>query len=308
MTELRAVADEYLTIRRAVGFKLDQVGYLLEDFVEFLETVGATRITTELAVAWATGPNNATPAWWGQRLSAVRGFARHLHLQDPTSEVPPTGLLPQRFGRTTPYLYSRADIAGLMTAARRLTPPLRAATYETLIGLLFVTGMRVGEAIGLNVDDVDVTDGLVRIVHAKFNKARELPLAPSTADALRAYLVLRDELQRRPKATSFFVSTVGTRLYYRNVCAVFRRLVDEARLERRSACCRPRLHALRHSFAVRTLLGWYRAGDDVQARLPLLSTYLGHTGPDTTYWYLSAAPELLALAAERLESAHGRTR
>jgi integrase/recombinase XerD len=308
MTELRAAAEEYLTIRRAVGFKLNQVGYLLEDFVGFLETVGATRITTELAVAWATGPKNATPAWWGQRLSAVRGFARHLHLLDPTSEVPPTGVLPQRFGRATPYLYSRPDIAGLMTAARRLTPSLRATTYETLIGLLFVTGMRVGEAIGLNVDDVDVTHGLVRIVHAKFNKARELPVAPSTADALGSYLVLRDELQPWPKEPSFFVSTVGTRLYYRNVCAVFRRLVDDSGLESRSPCCPPRLHALRHSFAVRTLLGWYRAGGDVQARLPLLSTYLGHAGPDSTYWYLSAAPELLALAAERLESAHRRTR
>jgi integrase len=308
MTELRAVADEYLAIRRAVGFKLDQVGYLLEDFVGFLETAGATRLTTELAVAWATSPHNATAAWWGQRLSAVRGFARHLHLLDPTSEVPPTGLFPQRYGRATPYLLSRSDVAGLMTAARRLAPPLRAATYETLIGLLFVTGMRVGEAIGVNDDDIELTHGIVRIVHAKFDKARELPLAPSTVDALGAYVVVRDELQPRPKTPSFFVSTVGTRLYYRNVCAVFRRLVDEAGLELRSPGCRPRLHGLRHSFAVRTLHGWYQAGSDVQARLPLLSTYLGHTGPEATYWYLSAAPELLTLAAERLQSAQGEKR
>jgi integrase/recombinase XerD len=308
MSELRTVAEEYLAIRRAVGFKLDQVGRLLESFVAYLEEVGAQRITTELALTWATSPNSATPAWWGQRLSAVRGFARHLHLLDPSSEVPLTGLFPQRYGRATPYLYSSSEVAALMAAARRLAPPLRAATYETLIGLLFVSGMRIGEAIALDGDDVDLTDGIVRIVHAKFNKARELPVAPSTTDALSAYAVLRDELQPRPKAPSFFVSTVGTRLYYRNVCAVFRRLVDEAGLEQRSPHCRPRLHALRHSFAVRTLLDWYRADSDVQAQLPLLSTYLGHTGPDATYWYLSAAPELLARAAARLENARGDTR
>jgi integrase len=219
--------------------------------------------------------------------------------------VPPARLLPSRHCRATPYLYSEADIAGLMTAARALASPLRAATYETLIGLLAVAGLRVGEAIRLDRSDVDFDNALVTILASKFGKSREIPLHPAAIDALAGYARRRDQLFPRPGAASFFISTTGTPLIYNCVHSVFLGLVRDAGLQPRSAACRPRLHDLRHTFAVRTLLDWYSAGIDVQARLPQLSTYLGHFDPASTYWYLSAAPELLAIAAARLEHTLG---
>jgi len=306
MTALRRAAEDYLAMRRAMGFKLDHVGRLVADFVGYLDTAGAERVTTELALSWATLPRQAQPAWWAQRLVAVRGFARYLQALDPTHEVPPPGLLTRRFGRATPYLYSPADVAALMTAAEALAPPFRAATYRTLIGLLAITGMRVGEAINLDRDDLDPTAGLLRLRHTKFDKSRELPLHPSSTEALLAYTRLRDRRGPRTGVSSFFLSTAGTRLIYRNVLAVFTRLVGETGLQPRSPRCRPRLHDLRHSLAVHSLLDWYRDGADVANRLPVLSTWLGHAGPEATYWYLSAAPELLALAAERLANAQGQ--
>ena len=188
-----------------------------------------------------------------------------------------------------------------MTAARCLLPPLRAATYETLVGLLATTGLRMGEAIRLDSADLDWDNGVLTVRSSKFGKSREVPLHPSTLDALQAYQLRRDHLCPRPKAPSFFLSMRGTRLDQPTVGSTFLLLVRQARLRPRSLRCRPRPHDLRHSFAVRTLLNWYRAGDDVESKLPLLSTYLGHVSPASTYWYLSGAPELLALASQRLE-------
>jgi integrase len=235
----------------------------------------------------------------------VRGFAKHLHDLDPLSEVPPADLLPEPKRRATPYLYAPAEIVGLMRAARALSSPLKAATYETLVGLLAATGMRVGEAIRLNRDHLDLDHQLLSILHSKFGKSREIPLHPTTVEALRNYARRRDELCPYAKTPSFFVSTAGTRLIAANVRQVFGRLARAAGLQRRSARCTPRLHDLRHSFAVGTVLGWYRSGLDVEAVMPRLSTYLGHVDPASTYWYLEAAPELLALASERLERALG---
>ncbi len=188
-----------------------------------------------------------------------------------------------------------------MAAARALTPKLRAATYETLIGLLKVTGARIGELIRLDRHDVDWDEGVLVITYSKFNKHRELALHPTALDALTAYAHRRDELCAEPKSASFFVSTTGNRLVYVTVQQVFARLARAAGLRPRSKQCRPRLHDARHTFACTTLLGWYRAGVDVEAHLPLLSTYMGHANPANTFWYLSAVPELLALAAERRE-------
>jgi integrase len=190
-----------------------------------------------------------------------------------------------------------------MAAAHQFRSPLRAATFETLVGLLAVTGLRIGEALGLDRDDVDLDDGVLRIREAKFGKSRAVPLHPSTVDALAAYTVRRDELCPRPSDRSFFVSTAGTRLLYCNAHLGWLDLVRRAGLKPRSAQCRPRPHDLRHGFAVRTLLGWYRDGADVAACMPLLSTFLGHVHPANTYWYLAAAPELLALVAARLDAA-----
>lgn len=302
MSDLHQAVEDYITVRRALGAKLERHPWLLNDFVAYLQAAGATTVTAELALAWAWLPGpDAHPTYVSNRLSVVRGFARHLQAFDPATEVPPARLVPRSKCRATPYLYSDAEVAALMTAARSLTPALRAATYETLIALLMVTGARVGELIRLDRDDLDWDDSVLVIWDSKFAKSRELALHPSTVDALRRYAALRDRSGRSSTTASFFVSAAGTRLVYRTVQQTFSSLLRRAGLTPRSDRCRPRIHDARHSFAVRTVLGWYRDGVDVQARLPWLSTYLGHRKPACTYWYFSAVPELLALAAERRE-------
>jgi len=305
MSGLRRSLEQYLTIRRALGFKLAGEGRLLADFVSFADQAGIHTLTTEVALAWATLPPQGSPGWLARRLRAVRGFARYLQTLDPATEIPPADLLPARSGRATPYLYSDAEIVALMAAAPQLAPPLRAATFETLIGLLAVTGLRIGEAMRLDRDDIDWSNQLLSVRDSKYGKSRQVLLHRSTLAALGSYGERRDRLCRRPQAPSFFVSTRGTRLVHSTIYPSFRSLLRQAGLAQRSSSCRPRVHDLRHSFAVKTLLGWYRDGDDVSVRMPLLSTYLGHVDPAATYWYLSAAPELLALAAERLELAAG---
>jgi integrase/recombinase XerD len=238
----------------------------------------------EAALGFATEPKEAQPIWWTRRLSVVRGFADYVHAVDPTNEVPPKYLLSQGIPRATPYPYTPGEIAAVMAAARAMRPALHAATYETLIGLLVVSGLRVGEAISLGRDDVDLDDGLLTVRAGKFGKARLVPLHPSTIEALHGYVRCRDT--HWPSGRTFFVSTVGTPLYYNQVRVVFVRLAHQAGLTARGRC-RPRLHDYRHRFAVETLIGWYRSGQDVATRLPLLSTYLGHVKPSSTYWYLS---------------------
>ena len=301
MSALRQAAEDYLAIRRSLGFKLVAEGYLLRSFAGYAERAGARQLTTDLALDWATLPAGKDPVWCAKRLGVVRGFARHLHTLDPATEVPPAGLLPQRTRRATPYLYTSQEIARLMAAARALPSPLVAATYETLVGLLETTGMRVGEAVRLDRTDVDLDDGVITVVAGKFGRWREVPLQPDTVDALSSYARRRDALCPEPKAPSFLVSNTGTRLIPACVRQRFGQLSRAAGLRPRSPRCRPRIHDFRHGFAVATLLDWYRAGVDVQARLPLLSAFLGHVDPASTYWYLEATPELLALAAARQE-------
>lgn len=306
MNDLRQAVDDYIALRRSLGFKLEDYPWALYDFVAYLEAAGASTLTTELALSWASQPGEgAHPSYLAKRLCVVRGFARHLQAFDPATEVPSADLLPHQGCRAAPYIYSEEDIAALMRTARLLTPELRGATYATLIGLLSVTGARVGELIGLDKEDVDIDGGALVIRYTKFNKSREIPLHPSTVEALRSYAAVRDERCPRAKGPSFFVSTVSRRLVYVTVQHTFSLIARGAGLEPRSARCRPRLHDTRHSFACATLLGWYRSGVDVEAHLPLLSTYMGHACPEHTYWYLSAIPELLSLAAERREHRAG---
>jgi len=304
MSGLRRAAEDYVSIRRAVGFKLARTEGLLLGFVSFAESQGATRVRPDLALRWATLPAQASPGWWSSRLSVVRCFARHLSALDPATEVPPLDVLPRLPSankRATPYLYSPAEIVALMEAADSARFPLTAATCRTIIGLLAVTGMRVSEALGLDNDDLDWGRRVLTVRQSKFERSREVPLHESTIDALRAYVVVREDRFRQPRSRSFFVSLSGRRLSYGAIREHFGRLVATAGLGSKSPRCRPRLHDLRHSFASATLQDWYRAGIDVQPRLPLLSTYLGHVDPASTYWYLSAKPELLASAAQRLE-------
>jgi integrase len=301
MTQLRHALADYLSLRRSLGYKLRRPEKLLHQFLDFLEAAGAQTITTEHALAWACQPENGGANWWAHRLSVVRVFANYLHAVDATAEVPPRDLLPCGPHRASPYLYAEEEIAALIEAASMLRSPLRVATYQTLIGLLAVTGMRVGEAIALDRRDFDAGHGILVIRHAKFNKTRELPLHPTTVAALRRYLARRDHQRSAARTPALFISTAGTRLLYCNVQWTFQRLVRQAGLVPRTTWCRPRIHDLRHAFAVSTLLDAYRDGSDTHQRLTLLSTYLGHVDPAASYWYLSAAPELLAKAAEHLD-------
>lgn len=305
MSGLSDAATDYLTVRRALGFELVGAGRLLEQFVGFAEAAGATMITTGLALQWATLPPAGSATWHAQRLGVVRCFARWLQALDPATQVPPEDLLPGHARRVTPYLYSEADVAALMIAAGQLRSPLAAATMSTFIGLVFGTGMRRGEVLGLDCGDVDPASGVLSIREAKFRKPRQLPLHPSTVAALTDYAARRDRLCPHPRTAALLVSSSGARLSASTVSQTFRDLLRTAGIEQPSSARRARIHDARHSFAVRTLLGWYRDGGDVQARLPLLSTYLGHADPRHTYWYLTAAPELLVLAADRLEDVAG---
>ncbi|MDA8381371.1 MAG: tyrosine-type recombinase/integrase [Actinomycetota bacterium] len=303
MTGLQAALQDYLALRRSMGFKLARAEKLLGQFVDHCGAVGADVVTVELALQWATLPEDASRSWVCLRLCVARGFSRHLALVDERNEVVPTSLVPHRPTRATPYLYTEDDVRALMAAAGTLRSPIRQATFEVVVGLLWATGMRIGEALGLDDSDVDLAHGVLTVRQAKFGKSRELPIHESAVVALRAYVKRRDELFPLAGTPAFFVSAAGRRVRYDNFHQTYLKLVKEAGLVRRPPACRPRPHDLRHSFAVRTLTGWYRDGVDVEARIPRLSTYLGHAHPANTYWYLSAAPELLGLAVQRLEAA-----
>jgi integrase len=298
--ELRTALDEYLTLRRGLGFSLARDEKLLAQFLDYLDHLGRPSITVQDALTWAKLPEPASAGWLGMRLSVVRSFAAYLHAVDPTVPIPPPGLLPGRGRRAVPYLYSDVDLAALLRQAETLKTPLRTATIRTLIGLLAVTGMRLGEALAVDDEDFDANAGLLLVRHGKFGKQRLLPLHPSTVAALTAYCTIRNAWFPTPLSPALLVSQAGTRLLVFNVGQTFARLTRRAGLAPKSPSCRPRPHDLRHTFAVRTLLGWYRDGQDIDAQMPLLSTYLGHVSPANTYWYLDSAPELMAEAAHRL--------
>lgn len=312
MIDYRAVVTDYLAIRRAMGYKLFYQGQMLAQFAAYLDAVGAEHLTIEHAVRWAKQPPDGARSWWAVRLSTIRAFARYLAALDPGTEIVPPGLIPApRSHRIVPYIYTEHDITGLLAAAGRLRSAHRADTYQTLIGLVAVTGMRAGETVRLDRDDVDLEQGLLTIRNSKYGKSRQIPVHPSTVDALADYARRRDARRHRrdgracrhaPSAASFFTSTTGTRLLRDNVCTVFPCLVRDAGLARSGHDRSPRLHDVRHSFAVNTLIRWYREGLDVEKQLPVLSTYLGHVAPSSTYWYLSAVPELLELIADRLDA------
>jgi integrase/recombinase XerD len=281
MSELSGHVRDYLRLRRALGVKLERAGRLLPQLVAYLEAAGAATVTSELAIAWARLPQHAHPNHWAQRLAIARGFARYLQALDPATEVPPAAVFPTCRHRPTPFLWSQRDICRLLQSARALRPALRAATYETLFGLLATCGMRVGEAVDLDRDDVDLQAGVITIRHAKFDRPR-------------------------PRARVFFVSAAGTRLDRSGVAKTLRKITTS--LGMRTETVHPRAHDLRHSFAVDTLIRWQHSGLSVDEHIATLSTYLGHVSPADTYWYLSAAPELMGLAAQRLHTRYGGRR
>jgi integrase/recombinase XerD len=301
MTALKQHLNDYLTIRHGLGFKLVTEQRVLRRFVAFMDDAGEPSITVALALRWVRIPTGVGHAYLAQRMRAVRGFARYMHGIDPATEVPPLALLPARKHRPTPHIYTATEVASMMTAAQQLLPPLRAATMETLIGLLACTGIRDSEAFALDRTDIDRVNGLLRIRDSKYGKSREVLIHDTTIATLDAYLARRDQLRTGGDHTCVFVSCWGARLSHKSVHRSFGQIRQASGVSMSASGRRPRLHDFRHTFAVNTLLGWYQGGDDVAAKLPLLSTYLGHVDPAATYWYLSAVPELLALAARRLE-------
>lgn len=306
MSELDIAVEEYLTVRRALGFKLHNEGKLLYDLARFIEKQGMSFITTNLAMQWAMQPKDAQPAWWAKRLSMVRLFAKYQNAKDQRTEIPPQQLLPYRYRRTSPYIYSDLEIYKLIEAAKQLLSKkgLRPHTYSTLFGLLSITGMRLREAINLTRRDVNLTDGIITIVETKFKKSRLLPIHASAQSVLGQYENLRNCLFPNPIDPNFLISDRGTQL---NACTVrytFVRISRQIGLRKpsKSHGHGPRLHDLRHAFAVRTLLNWYRSDVNVEQQISKLATYLGHTHVNDTYWYLTGIPELLRLVVRRLEN------
>lgn len=303
MKPLTESIQEYVMLRRSLGFKLRDAGARLAEFASFMAQRRAEHVTTPLALEWAQQPCNAQPAHWAQRLGYVRGFARHHLASDPNTQVPPPGLLPFRPARAQPYLYSTDEVARLLEQALRLprSPSLRPWTYHALLGLLSVTGLRVGEALRLQLDDVDLDAGVLTVRGTKFGKSRLVPIHASTCDVLAGYRARRAGYLRGREARPFFVTRTGHQLDNGDVRRTFYRLSREIGLRAPGDNHGPRLHDLRHRFAVETLMGWYRSEQDVERRLPVLSTFLGHVHVADTYWYLSAHPQLMTLAMERMQ-------
>jgi integrase/recombinase XerD len=300
MTALRQIAAGYLAMRRSLGYQMTGQGRLLMDYISHLEDTGQATVTVANAVAWAIRPPGTSPIWHSRRLSVVRCFARHLSAYDPSCQVPPADLLPAGNSRATPYIYSEDQICALVRAAGTLARPLHAASCQAVISLLAASGMRIGEAITLTRRDADLDAGVLTVVRGKYGASRHVPLHPSTVAMLHRYAARRDRLCPAPATDRFFVTSAGTPLSAALLEQTFTRLLVQAQITAPPGQRRPRIHDLRHSFTVATLRDWYRDGVDVQARLPMLSAMLGHVAPAATYWYLTATPDLLALAAERL--------
>jgi integrase/recombinase XerD len=292
-------AEEYLRLRRALGFRLRREGQVLPQFAGYLERQGAATVTARHAIAWAQLPQGVHPVTWTRRLTAVRSFAAWLHTIDPAAGIPPRGVFPGQGKRPAPFIFPDSDITQMIAACGSFRPAMRAATYTALSGLIAVTGIRIGEALTIPADGIDLDAGLLPVMPAKSRCERILPLHPTTAGALAEYAALR--ARRHPAAKTFFVSISGTALGQGPARTAFREACAAAGIEGR-----PRIHDLRHSFAVTTLLEWYRSGEDVAAQLPALSGYLGHVSPEGTYWYISAVPELMQLAAARAAGKEGQ--
>jgi integrase len=296
MKALSKALDEYFELRRGLGFELGRTEGRLRDFVRFMGSRSASRITIKLAVEFATGPDARSVNTKAAYLSGVRGFAQYLVSIDPETEVPPVALLPQDHHRPRPYIYSDEEVRHVIKAAAAYPVEERYAlkpwTLHCVIGLLAVTGMRLGEALTLKSEDIE--------------KSRFVPLHRSTVVQLRAYAKRRDKyLAGRPTTHApdcFFVTTNGTQCQTNTIGATFRNLSRRIGLRSPGARKGPRIHDLRHRFAVATLLRWYRGGKKVDPLLPVLSTYLGHVHVSGTYWYLTCTPELMEAAGSRLEA------
>lgn len=307
--ELAARVDDYLALRRSLGDKLDNQPPLLRELAGRLDaartggTTG-TPVTVEAILGWASAPGRAGPRTRrqvAQRLTVARGFASYLSAFDPRVQVPPRNLIPPQVLRPTPMIFTAEQVTALMNATGTLQPAMWSATLRTLIGLMAATGLRTGEAFRLSPGDVDLEQATVAVLHSKYGKSRTLPLHPSTLGPLADYAALRKRHHR--SSLTFFVDGNGRALGTGTpVGATFHRLLGQVGIVAPEGQLAPRLHNLRHTFAVATLRDWHLSLVDTQPRLAELSAYLGHVNPRHTYWYLQAVPELLAPVASRLEA------
>ena len=302
MSALRDRLDDYVALRRSMGFVMKESS-LLVSFVRYMDQRETSRVTTDLAVSWAVSSTGGLAVTRSQRLGVVRAFSVYLHALDPAHEVPPVDLLPGPYTRITPYIYCEADIAALLAAAGSLPPSWRGLTYRTLIGLLAATGIRLGEALGLNDDDLDHHRSVMTVRHTKREIAREVPLHHSVLEVLVDYAAARDRVFPARDSNSLLVSTLGRRLGACTVDHTFARLVGAAGLVIPLGRRRPRAHDLRHTYAVRILMAWHLGGVDVDVAMPGLSKAMGHANPASTYWYLQAVPELFEVVAARVRPA-----
>ncbi|WP_182358599.1 tyrosine-type recombinase/integrase [Tomitella gaofuii] len=304
MTTLRQHLGRYLALRRDLGFQLDDVERQVGLFCTWLEARGQVdTFTIEDAVTWARANPEAHPSWWATQLSLVRRFAAHLHANGVDVPVIPSGLLPARKPRAVPFIYSQDDVDALLVACEaEFTDERIAATVRTVIGLLACTGLRIGEALALGVDDVDL-DNHVLVVQAGKSAQRLVPVHPSTITALEDYLALPARVATNPDPHGpVFVTAKGTGYVYVSFYALFKRAREAAGLLPRGRA-RPRLHDLRHTFATAHMTAAYAHGHDPERVLSLLATWLGHSDAAHTYWYLTSTADLMALAAGRLEPA-----
>jgi integrase len=289
----------YLCLRRSLGSKMVNESAALPAFVSFAEKTKTPYITTRVALNWAQQGKEGQSKW---RFSMVRALAKYAVIFDARTEVPQLGVLRTKYPRPRPYIYSDREIERLLRAARDWGRDRPRTTYYSFLGLLAVSGLRLGEAIRLQVGDVDLATGILTIRNSKFGKSRLVPIHASTTRKLRDYQRQRDRFLRTRSSTYFFICRKGTPLRQPNFHGVFKELLVRAGIRDGTSRGGPRLHDLRHSFAVRTLIDWYRSGKDIEAQLPVLSTFLGHAHVRSTYWYLSEHPELMKLAVARLDA------
>jgi len=304
MKSLKKSVESFLECNRSLGYKMEHHTHYLRDFVSFMKRRNMFLITNTLALEWAMEVK-ATPHTWSFRLGVIRRFARYHFLIDRRTEIPSTRLLPIRYRRRHPYLYSNAEISRLLEAAGNPKKPFWGIASHTLyavLGLTASTGLRRSELINLDVDDVDLGQGILAIKMTKFNKSRMVPVHRTVVRRLREYCRLRDA-QPNLKTNAFFVTKQGKRLSRPTINFAFRHASVQAGLRGAKDSHGPRLHDLRHTFAVNTLVGWLRKKADVDSKIPRLSTYLGHVSPQNTYWYFSCAPKLMNLARRRMEDA-----
>lgn len=301
MTTIRAQAERYLAARRRLGFKLDGFDTLLFGFVSYLEEHDSAVVTTDMAVAWAKAtPRSTSPVRWSRRMLVARLFARHLNAVDPVHQVPPADILNHHHCRRVPHVFTVDEVTALMTVAGSLAPALRGLTYQTLIGLGYVTGMRAGELRTLRDQGVDLDQAVIQVVDAKFGKSRDVPLHPTTVEALVSYRQQRDQLRPDRDHDHLFINATGRPLTATTMNKTFSVLIQRTGIPS-TAGHQPRFHDLRHTLAINTLTSWYDRPTG-EPDMSALATFLGHTDPKSTYWYLTGTPELMARAADRLET------